>query len=377
MGDYNAPSTQENTANMLSAYVQYLPQLLQTTSKGMPEMSQGALDAAKQVSPGYAKLQTDLLNQYGGGLAQAGVDMNKVTELGQGATDTAALKQAQQPGGLLEQTRAAELALNPEAEGASRAAGTQLQNLLGSINLNGLSPNESRVVQQSLARDNAASGTTTPTATSTVSNAMTYGNALEDKRKSLEAALASASQSLPAIKSGNNNAFTTTTGRAGTAAGATPQFSGVQGQDTSATTGMAGNFLNQIGASNTSQMNNNQAGTGRTMGQITSMVGEMGKGCCWIFLESYRGTLPWWVRTCRDEMMTPRLHDGYKRMARWLVPAMRRWDLVRELVFDLIVSPITQYGGYLKQVPGYSDGNKYKGYTNFWFSVWNILGKKG
>lgn len=105
-------------------------------------------------------------------------------------------------------------------------------------------------------------------------------------------------------------------------------------------------------------------------------MGAGAAGCCFIFLESYNGKLPWWVRVCRDYYYwrNPRIATGYKRMAKWIVPLMQKSAVVRKLVESLMVTPITKYGGWMCNVPGYTNCQSYAPYKNFWFSVWHWLG---
>lgn len=100
--------------------------------------------------------------------------------------------------------------------------------------------------------------------------------------------------------------------------------------------------------------------------------GTGGSGCCFIFLESYNGTLPFFVRKSRDRYyrLLPSVADGYNRMALWLVPLMQRSRIVRALVWRLMVQPLTQYGGFTHRVAGYQSFGSRRIYRKFWFTVW-------
>ncbi len=104
---------------------------------------------------------------------------------------------------------------------------------------------------------------------------------------------------------------------------------------------------------------------------LTSLL----SACCFIFLESYNGQLPWWVRQCRDTLCTPDRVRGYRSMAGWLVPLMRRYAWVKGLVNTLMVAPLTAYGGWLWKVQGYEDGRRFALVVRFWFTIWDIMGK--
>lgn len=117
------------------------------------------------------------------------------------------------------------------------------------------------------------------------------------------------------------------------------------------------------------------SGGGGGMGGIMSALGPM--ACCFIFLESYNGTLPWWVRECRDEFApeSTSRRIGYIRMSKWLVPAMRVSKVARFLTNILMVNPLTKWGGFYKGVKGYENGWVYKPFVNAWFAMWYLLGK--
>lgn len=115
---------------------------------------------------------------------------------------------------------------------------------------------------------------------------------------------------------------------------------------------------------------------GAGAGGAAGGAGGAGGMCCFIFLEAHNGTLPWWVRVCRDYYYerNPRIATGYKRMAKWLVPMMKKSKIVRGLVNRLMVTPIAKYGGWMCNVPGYINCKRYAPFKNFWFSVWNWIG---
>jgi hypothetical protein len=123
------------------------------------------------------------------------------------------------------------------------AAATQAQNLLtGSSDISGnLTGSEQNQIAQGLAREGAQRGTyNAPSNTETVANAMTYGNAAfqrqQQEKSTLSTALNSASQFLPASKSGVNP-LTDATGQ-----NAQPNFGLAQFQGVNQNTG------NQVGS---------------------------------------------------------------------------------------------------------------------------------
>ena len=121
--------------------------------------------------------------------------------------------------------------------------------------------------------------------------------------------------------------------------------------------------------------NNDLRGRGA---QTSSSAGANVSACCFIFLESYNGDMPWWVRKCRDQWAPEcsERREGYIRMAAKLVPWMRKSKVVRWAVDKFMVEPLTKWGGWYHKVEGYEHCGSYKPVVKFWFSVWNHLGKK-
>jgi len=117
------------------------------------------------------------------------------------------------------------------------------------------------------------------------------------------------------------------------------------------------------------------AGKGAQTASGQSWGVQGGASCCFIFLEYYNGELPKHVRECRDEF-APENTDrrkGYIWMSKWLVPAMKRSRLVRSLVNNTMVQPLTKWGGWYKGV--HDHGYEYQSVKNFWFKTWEGIGK--
>jgi len=74
--------------------------------------------------------------------------------------------------------------------------------------------------------------------------------------------------------------------------------------------------------------------------------GSTGGGCCFIMLESRYGdgTMDKVVRRYRDEKMTPRNRRGYYKMARVLVPLMRKSKVFKWIVAKTFADPLVSYG---------------------------------
>ena len=147
------------------------------------------------------------------------------------------------------------------------------------------------------------------------------------------------------------------------------QFVNTTPQNSASATGNAFNTASGV-LGNFSSMNNAAQSAGASMANATAPSSYLGAVCCFIFLEAYHGKLPKCVRRGRDKYYQVN-HDiatGYRKMAAWLVPLMNSNFMVRWLVWQLIVSPITDHleapkRGWKKQI------------THFWLRVWSMMGR--
>ena len=109
--------------------------------------------------------------------------------------------------------------------------------------------------------------------------------------------------------------------------------------------------------------------------QSSSSMGAGVNLCCFIFLEAYNGALPDSVRAYRD-MAAPESsarREGYIRMSKWLVPAMRVSGVARKLTNCLLVRPLTKYGEWFY-------GKNKTGWVFYpvkqaWFAIWTLTAK--
>jgi hypothetical protein len=101
-------------------------------------------------------------------------------------------------------------------------------------------------------------------------------------------------------------------------------------------------------------------------------TGATGQICCFIFIEGNRMTDN--VRTLRDTFF-PRggtVENGYRKMARWLVPIMARNWFVKKNVQIVMLNPICSIAdNYYKQN---SYGWMFKPIGCFWAKIWRRLG---
>lgn len=258
-GDPSPSSTQDSTASQLQAYTQYLPQLLNTTANQTLPVGQTNQAAQNVLAPEQQQLQDALYGQYAPELYNIGNQLNQQqTQAGL----SQALQNINGTGGQLAtaQEQMAEQA-NPQYYAALGQAGNQLGNLLGSINLGGLTGSEEAQVQRSNAQQDAARGiANTPSQTATESNAMNFGTALQAKQANLAQAINTASTFLPNAQTGVNT-FATATGQNGTTQSnpGANQFLGVNANNQAIAAASSNSAAGNTAQSNINSTANNQA----------------------------------------------------------------------------------------------------------------------
>lgn len=169
----SAPTTTATTDEILNQYLKYLPQLTSL-------LNSSSVDSAKAQTPGLNALGVQQLQQYGvpyakagnaitAENAQAGADINRTLLTGTGAANARTAS-----------------ALDKEINPTLYNARDKSNKLLESINLNGLSGGERAEVERALGKSQTATGNLgLDNATNAVSNAMSYGDRLAQKRQEL------------------------------------------------------------------------------------------------------------------------------------------------------------------------------------------------
>lgn len=326
----------------LDLYTQSLPTVLGTLSGQVGPISE------TQAATGAG-----LLDRYGNQYQQAGQNM----ELEQAAHTNRLLSGA---GGNAARTATA---LNTELNPAQAAANQGAATLVGSYNMNGLSPGEQNAVERETNRMGGQTGNLgLNNPLNTVANAMNFGREFQRKQESFGNAVNTATN-VASAQNQQVNPLAVAMGASNTANNfGLNQFNPSANVETPFQYGSA--WGNQLGGVASASRSSNK-----------SMNASAQGGCCFIMLEAYHGTMPEHVRKCRDKYYAafPDIATGYKRMARWLVPAMRRSTLVRFLVWFLMVKPLTEWGRFVTR----QDITKksYKIARQFWFTLWNITGK--
>lgn len=196
MGDEKAPSVQKSTARTVASVKRNLPYYTDIANQQILPIEQAKLEATQQISPEYQQLLTQLYGQYAPKLAQIGAQTEDINRRAAADTDLGILNNS--GAAISSAYRSADQALNPEYF-ANRA---QLSNSLGQLlALNDLSrPNieAERLVSQEEARSGNAG---TPSATSTLANALSFGNEGIKRQNQLSQAIAIGSAMLPNIRS--------------------------------------------------------------------------------------------------------------------------------------------------------------------------------
>lgn len=101
---------------------------------------------------------------------------------------------------------------------------------------------------------------------------------------------------------------------------------------------------------------------------------QAGVSCCFIMYANCRGDkLPWVLEIARVELWTPERRAGYNKMSRFLVPLMKRYKFINNLIGLVMVRPAIRhcewmYGGKPFGVVDYL-------ISNFWLVLWSVIGK--
>jgi hypothetical protein len=92
--------------------------------------------------------------------------------------------------------------------------------------------------------------------------------------------------------------------------------------------------------------------------------------CCFIFLEGNNGVLEDSVRKFRDKCFPPdsRVAKGYKMMARWLVPQMKKKAWIKKAVKTLMLDPLTRVARWYEGSDKY--GWLFIPVGVFWCLIW-------
>jgi hypothetical protein len=380
-GGSPAPTTQESMAEVMKAYRENIIPMIQQQVAAAREYEPAMQTLREQVSPREQQLNLDLYRQFGPQFAQASSDVARQNAEQQALTDLGIVRGTGRD--LVREAMRTQKEADPEAYRARELALANLEKLQGSLTdpNAGLSGAERAEIDRSLARENFARGTgATPTATSTVSNALAFGQAGEARKSQRQSAIANAAQlAAGAVQplSSRIDTFQLTTGR--------PSINvGEQRTGGAREVGQESNAMGMNLFGNASQMRQqeNQINASRkdaldSLTQGVSAAGGISKmACCWTFAEAYYGwdNIPDEVRVLRDLEYSLQKREGYRRMSRWLVPLMKKSSVARELTNWLLIKPITSYAKYYVHGEGY--GWVFKPLKDLYFAAWEDMGAR-
>ena len=375
-GGAPAPGTQESMAEVMKAYRENIIPMIQQQVTAARQYEPEMQKLREEISPREQQLNADLYRQFGPQFARTGSDIARQNAQAQAETDLGIVSGTGRE--LVREAMRTQKEADPEAYRARELALANLEQLQGSLTdpNAGLSGAERAEIDRSLARENFARGTgATPTATSTVSNAMAFGQAGEARKAQRQSAIANAAQlAAGAVQplSSRIDTFQLTTGR--------PSVN--QGEARTGGAREVGQESNAMGMNlfgNASQMRQqeNQINAQRksALDQFSQVMGSL-PSCCWTFAEAYYGwdNIPDSVRVSRDLHYTPQRREGYRMMSRFLVPKMQQSKVWRAIVNALLIKPMTSHAEWYVNGKGF--GWMFSPLQKTYLAVWEHYGAR-
>jgi hypothetical protein len=375
-GGSPAATTQESMAEVMKAYRENIIPMIQQQVTAARQYEPEMQKLREEISPREQQLNADLYRQFGPQFAKTGSDIARQNAQAQAETDLGIVGGTGRE--LVREAMKTQKEADPEAYRARELALANLEKLQGSLTDPdaGLSGGERAEIDRSLARENFARGTgATPTATSTVSNAMAFGGAGEARKQQRQSAIANAAQlATGAVQplSSRIDTFQLTTGR--------PSVN--QGEARTGGAREVGQESNAMGMNlfgNASQMRQqeNQINAQRksALDQFSQVMGSL-PSCCWTFAEAYYGwdNIPDSVRVSRDLHYTPQRREGYRMMSRFLVPKMQQSKVWRAVVNALLIKPMTSHAEWYVNGKGF--GWIFSPLQKTYLAVWEHYGAR-
>ena len=375
-GGSPAPGTQESMAEVMKAYRENIIPMIQQQVAAARQYEPEMQKLREEISPKEQALNKRLYEEFGPEFARIGSQIARQNAQAQAETDLGIVSGTGRE--LVREAMRTQKEADPEAYRARELALANLEKLQGSLTdpNAGLSGAERAEIDRSMARENFARGTgATPTATSTVSNAMAFGGAGEARKAQRQSAIANAAQlaagSVQPLSS-RIDTFQLTTGR--------PSIN--QGEARTGAAREVGQESNAMGMNlfgNASQMRQqeNQLNAQRKTGldQFTQVMGSL-PSCCWTFAEAYYGweNIPDAVKVSRDLHYTPRIREGYRMMSRFLVPRMRESKVWRAVVNALLIKPMTAHAEWYVNGKGF--GWMFSPLQKTYLALWDYYGER-
>lgn len=266
-GDPPPQPVGETTQEMLNAYTQGLPGLMNITNQQIGPNAQAQLGAAQQTAPGYNQLQANMVSQFAPQLAQTGNQVNAITQQGNAAANLATLQGA--GGQLAQQGQALSKQLDPEYYATRTASANALAPMLAGQ----LTGGQNESIQRGIDSNAVDTGNNRgPDNVQAAQAGMQYGNASQDR---ITQALQLANGAMPNMQSAiGSNPLNVATGQSGQNNFGLGQFMGANQNAGSGAMTMAGNLLGQTSAlqqqsaQNTAQMRNSLDSVNSTLSSL-------------------------------------------------------------------------------------------------------------
>lgn len=303
-GDPAPQSGGESTDAMMAAMIKNLPDLTRVTGENILPFERARLEASKAITPEENQLAYDTYRQFGPLLNQIGNQIMQQNQLAAVNADTAALARARETG-LVDQALALQRQADPEFYRLREQSAKKASELLDASGGPGLSPTELEEIARGLNRTNVAAGVNdigSPTAA--VRNALTFGQAGQNRRNTLSTALAATNQVMQGVRS-NFDPFLVSTGRSAFAGNTgESKFAGSQSNNLGqGTMQLSTNLLQQAGENQrlSQQLNSQRRDSldrfNQTFGNVMQGIGGLAGGIkafCWVAREVYGEHNPAW-----------------------------------------------------------------------------------
>ena len=375
-GGAPAPTTQESMAEVMKAYRENIIPMIQQQVAAARQYEPEMQKLREEISPKEQALNKRLYEEFGPEFARIGSQIARQNAQAQAETDLGIVSGTGRE--LVREAMRTQREADPEAYRARELALQNLEQLQGSLTdpNAGLSGAERAEIDRSMARENYARGTgATPTATSTVSNAMAFGQAGEARKAQRQSAIANAAQlAAGAVQplSSRIDTFQLTTGRPSVNMGEARTGPAREvGQESNAM------GMNLFGNASQMRQQENQINAQRktALDQFSQVMGSL-PSCCWTFAEAFYGweNIPDSVRVSRDLHYTPQRREGYRLMSRFLVPKMQQSKLWRAVVNALLIKPMTSHAEWYVNGKGF--GWMFAPLQKTYLAVWEHYGAR-
>jgi hypothetical protein len=367
--------------SVMKAYANNLIPLIQNQVKAARQYEPEMQKLREEISPKEQALNKRLYEEFGPEFARIGSNIARQNAQAQAETDLGIVSGTGRD--LVREAMKTQKEADPEAYRARELALANLEKLQGSLTdpNAGLSGAERAEIDRSLARENFARGTgATPTATSTVSNAMAFGGAGEARKAQRQSAIANAAQlaagSVQPLSS-RIDTFQLTTGRPSVNQGEARTGGAREvGQESNAMgMNLFGNAAQMRQQENQINASRKDALDALTQG-VSAAGGIKSLACCWTFAEAYYGwdNIPDSVRVSRDLHYTPQRREGYRMMSRFLVPKMQQSKVWRAVVNALLIKPMTSHAEWYVNGKGF--GWMFSPLQKTYLAVWEHYGAR-